>query len=88
MWIILVLLTAFFVSLLEIYSKKAVKGIDIYVVTLSWQLFSLPFLLPLLLKEGIPEVSVTFWKAVATAAVILIVALVLYVKALKARQNQ
>ena len=82
--IILALFTAFFESIKDVLSKKNVKNIDEYVVAFSLMFFALPFVTPILFWIGIPVVENQFWKALVISGTLNVLAIILYMKALKA----
>ncbi len=60
-WFIFSILTAFFESMKDVFSKKSLKNIDDYIVSWSYSFFSLPFLIPILFFMEIPSLSIQFW---------------------------
>ena len=83
MWIFLAFLSAVFVSLLEIVTKKISHKVDIYVMSWSWLFFSLPSLYLLLFIERIPPLGPQFWGAVLASTTILTISVVCYCRALQ-----
>jgi len=83
LWLLFALLTAFFESLKDVFSKKGVAHVDEYVVAWSWRVFALPFLVPVLLLVDVPSLSAEFWKALIISGGINLVVTIFYVKALK-----
>ena len=83
MWFLFSVLTAFFESVKDVYSKKSLKKIDEYVVAWSIRVFALPFLFIPLLFTGIPALKDNFWMALLVGGILNVVATVLYMKALK-----
>ncbi len=83
LWLLFALLTAFFESLKDVFSKKGVVHVDEYLVAWSWRVFALPFLLPVLFFVSVPAVGSEFWKALIISGGINMLATILYVKALK-----
>ncbi|MBR9683480.1 EamA family transporter [Candidatus Woesearchaeota archaeon] len=81
--IILAILTAFFASIKDVFSKKGLKNIDEYTVSFSVMFFALPFVVPLLFFTGIPVVGDSFWEALFLGGTLNILAIVLYMKAIK-----
>lgn len=82
-WLFLALLTAFFVSLKDVLSKKSLENLDEYLVAWALRFFVLPFLLPVLWYTGVPEVTSSFWWALLASGTLNLIATVLYMKALK-----
>ncbi len=56
-WFIFSFLTALFESLKDVFSKKSLKNIDEYIVSLALRFFALPFLLPLLFFIEVPSLG-------------------------------
>jgi len=83
MWLLLALLTAFFISLQDVFGKKVIHKVDVYVVAWAWIFFTLPFLYIGLFIEGIPTVNVSFGLALGVSTIILIFASILYFKAIQ-----
>ncbi len=81
--IMLALLTAFFDSLKDLFSKKGLKKIDEYIIAWSLPAFSLILLVVITLFVGIPPIGPRFWLAVVISGSINIATLILYMKALK-----
>jgi uncharacterized membrane protein len=84
MWLFLCLLTAFFTSLSDIFGRKIMDKVDVYIVAWGWPFFSLPFLYVFLLAEKQAAVKPFFWVALAASGLILSYSSVLYLKAIKA----
>jgi len=83
MWLPLILLTAFFISLQDIFGKKIIDRVDPYVVAWGWVFFSIPLFGAGLLIDGIPPLGPPFWMALAISTGLLTFALVFYFKAFK-----
>lgn len=83
MWLFLTLATAFFVSLQDVFGKKALARIDPYVAAFAWVFFSLPLLSVSVLITGVPELGPLFYKALVLSAVILVFASLFYFRAIK-----
>lgn len=83
-WPILALLTAFFESLKDIFSKAGLKNnVDEYVTSWALRFFSLFLLLPLLLFIKIPYLNNNFWIALLVGGSLNVIAIILYMKAIK-----
>lgn len=82
-WVIYSVLTAFFESIKDVFSKGNLKNIDEYAVSLSLTLFALPFLLPFLFFIKIPHLGNQFWVALFFGGSLNIIATILYMKAIK-----
>jgi len=82
-WVIFAFLTAIFRSLTDVAGKFSLKNIDEYIVAWSLNFFSLPFLIPLLFFIDIPSVSSGFWIALLISGILNVVAVILYMRAIK-----
>lgn len=82
-WFIFAVLTAFFESLKDVFSKKSLGEVDEYVASWSLRAFALPFLLPILFFREIPQLGDQFWLALAVSGTLNIAATIFYMKALK-----
>ena len=83
MWFFLALVTAFFTSLQDVCGIKIVHKADVYVIVWGWVFFCLPFLYAYLFVDGMSPIGPSFGKALAVSTVILIIASILYMKAIK-----
>lgn len=83
MWLPLILVTAFFVSLQDVFGKKVIDRVDLHVVAWSWFFFSLPLLAVCLFIDGIPPLGFLFWKALTISTVLLTFASIFYFQAIK-----
>jgi len=83
LWFIFSILTAFFESLKDVFSKLSLKHVDVYMVSWSYRFFSLPFLLPLLLFIPIPALGGLFWPALIAATCTVTITTILYMKAIQ-----
>ena len=81
-WFPLACLTALLSALLDIVSRQAARRLHSLTVSWSWSAFSIPFILPLGLIEGIPPLGEDFWVLLLAASVLFAVNSVLYVRAL------
>ncbi len=82
-WFIFALLTAFFQSLKDVFSKKSLKNIDEYVVSWSLRFFALLFLIPFLFFIEIPSLGNKFWIALLIVGSLNTITTILYMKAIK-----
>ena len=83
MWLPLILATAFFVSLQDVFGKKVIGRMDPYVAAWAWVFFSLPLLIICLFVVGIPPLGPLFWKSLAISTVLLTFAAILFFQAIK-----
>lgn len=83
MWLPLILVTAFFISLQDVFGKKIIDRVDPCVVAWGWFFFSLPLLAVCLLLDGIPSLGPLFWKALVISTVLLTFASIFYFQAIK-----
>jgi drug/metabolite transporter (DMT)-like permease len=82
-WIYLTLLSAFSLAVSDAFTKKVVNVRNEYLVVWLRLLFCLPFLVPALFFIDIPHLDRTFYIAFIVALPLEIVALILYIKALR-----
>jgi uncharacterized membrane protein len=82
-WFICSILTAFFESIKDIFSKRNLKDIDEYIVSWSLTLFALPFLVPFLFFIRLPHLGNQFWTALFFGGSLNVIATILYMKAIK-----
>lgn len=83
-WISLSLLAAFFQATTDAFSKKVLKdNCDVYLVGWARWCFAVPFLLPMLFFIHIPALDQIFWLNVFLLVPLEIIALILYIQALK-----
>ncbi len=83
MWFYYALITAFSQATSDAITKKTLQRADEYIVAWFRLLSSVPYLLIIFFIIDIPAVDSTFWTALITALPLEIVALILYIKALK-----
>lgn len=82
MWFILGLLSGFFFALQSAVSKKALEGVNHYLVAFAYAAFSLPYFLIALFWFDLAQLNFTFWWAALSTSVLNVIALVLLMKAL------
>jgi drug/metabolite transporter (DMT)-like permease len=82
-WLGLAILTAFFESLKDVFSKKSLNFLDEYVVASAGMAIAAISLLPVLAVVGIPTLGPNFWMALAIGGSLNVVAYTLYVKAIR-----
>ena len=83
MWLLLILATAFFVSLQDVFGKKIIDRVDPHVVAWGWLFFSLPLLVVCLCFDGIPPLGSLFWKSLIISTAFLTFASIFYFQAIK-----
>lgn len=83
MWLILGLASGLFFALQNMVSKKALGGINHYLVAFAYAAFSLPYFLIALLWLDLTPVNFTFWWAAIATSILNVIGLVLLMKALK-----
>jgi len=83
LWFLLSLLTAISHSTRDLFSKKSLQKVDIYIIAWSIRSFALPFLLPILLFIQIPILDSTFWYAVIIGGTLNLIVSIIYMKAIK-----
>lgn len=82
-WLVFAISTAFTESLKDVFSKKSLRSINEYTTAWALPTFSLCFLLPLLFFIEIPDLSMEFWIALFVSGGLNVLAVILYMKALK-----
>lgn len=82
-WLVLAILTAFFESLKDVFSKKSLKFLDEYLVASVGMIVASIALLPLLAIVGIPSIGPHFGMAIVIGGSLNVVAYTLYVKAIR-----
>jgi len=83
MWLVLVLFTALFTSLTDVFSRKIVHRVDVTIIAWAWPFFSLPFLYLSLCFQRPVDIQPVFWLALLSSCIILTIATLFYVKAIK-----
>lgn len=85
-WFLFAVLTAFFESMKDVFSKKSFNNsqIDEYVAAWALRFFALPFLLPLLFFVEIPVIGQDFYPALIIVGGLHVFSTILFMKALKA----
>jgi len=82
-WVLYALLTAFFESFKDIFTKKTLTQLDVYVVSWYWRFFTFIFLLPLLFFIQVPTILPGFWKALLISGSLNVVTTILFMKAIR-----
>lgn len=82
-WLLFSFLAAFFTSLLAVFSKKALRKADAYLVIFSQRFISILVLAPLLFFIDIPILGNQFWMALVINVVLNLINWVLYMYAIK-----
>lgn len=82
-WVFYALITAFSLSTADAISKKAMSRTDEYVIAWVRQGYSLPFLALAFFFIDIPPLDNTFWFTTLFLLPLEIIAIILYVKAIK-----
>jgi len=83
MWFILGISSGLFHALMSMVSKKVLKNTNQYLVAFAYAAFSLPFAFIALLWLDLAPLNFTFWWAVIATSILNVIALVLFMKALK-----
>ncbi|MFH1474150.1 MAG: EamA family transporter [Candidatus Aenigmatarchaeota archaeon] len=81
-WIVTALFTAFASATKDYISKQTMKKADHYLTTWSLMTLTLPFLAFALIFVGIPQTTLFFWFVALIAAIVYIVSVLLYMKAI------
>jgi len=82
-WVILALSSALLQSARDLFTKKILQALDEYLFVFADALFSTLCLLPIILFLGIPEIDCLFWFALLSNGGLLVIARVLYIKAIQ-----
>ena len=82
-WVLLSLISAFTLATSDALTKKALTDSNEFLVAWFRLLFSLPLLLFLYIFVPIPKLDIEFYKAFVLALPLEIIAMVLYIKALR-----
>ncbi len=82
-WVFLALISAFTLATSDALTKKALAHINEYLVAWFRLLFSIPLLLLLWIFVPVPKLDIEFYKAFALALPLEIIAIILYIKALR-----
>ena len=82
-WVLLSIISAFTLATSDALTKKALTDSNEYLVAWFRLLFSLPLLLFLYVFVPIPKLDIEFYKAFVLALPLEIIAMVLYIKALR-----
>ncbi len=82
-WVFLALISAFTLATSDALTKRALANSNEYLVAWFRLLFSIPLLLLLWVFIPLPKLDVVFYKAFALALPLEIIAIVLYIKALR-----
>jgi uncharacterized membrane protein len=82
-WLFLALLSAFSLSTADALSKKVLRSADDFVIVWVREGYALPFLLAALVFIPVPSLDGTFWLTVVVLLPLEIIALILYVKAIR-----
>jgi len=83
LWLLFALIGALFRSLADLLSKRLLQDKDEYIVMWSRPAFAALILLLILLFTEIPKTDTTFWLVVLIGAPINVIALLLYMRAIK-----
>lgn len=83
LWSVFAALTACFEACKDVASKQALRQLDEYAVTGGMMACSVVVLLPVVLLQGVPPLTSTFWVALGTGGLLNIWAFSLYVRAIK-----
>jgi uncharacterized membrane protein len=82
-WLLFALLTAFFESLKDITSKRTLRLANEHIVAWAWMALPVPFLLPVVLLQGIPPLGDQFWVALISSGIANTLSLTLYLRAIR-----
>ncbi|WP_028575161.1 EamA family transporter [Desulfonatronovibrio hydrogenovorans] len=83
MWIILSFLTAVCEAAKDGLCKKSLRDLDVFTISWVWKVFSLPFIVPLIILAPVPEhLPKEFWVALVVGGGLNILATLLYIRAI------
>jgi drug/metabolite transporter (DMT)-like permease len=82
-WVAFAILTAFFESLKDVFSKRSLQRLDAYLVAWAANVFAIVILIPILLAIGIPPIQPPFWLALAVGGSLNVISFTLYIKAIQ-----
>ncbi|MDP2753601.1 MAG: DMT family transporter [Nitrospirota bacterium] len=82
-WVFLALISAFTLATSDALTKKALAQTNEYLVAWFRLLFSIPLLLLFWIFVPVPKLDIEFYKAFALALPLEIIAIILYIKALR-----
>ncbi len=85
-WIPLSILTGLFHALSSALMKKTSEKTNAYMVSFCYMFFSLPFIAIIALNTNLVPTNSVFWYATIISSILIVSALILYVKALKTVQ--
>jgi len=83
MWFLFALCCSLFNALQGAYGKKILNRIDPHLVTWAMVAYALPLMGIALVIDGLPQVRPIFWPALAVTLAINLLAITLYLKAIK-----
>jgi len=83
MWLALALICSLFNALQGAYGKRILDRVNPYVLTWSMFVYDLPIMGLVLALDGIPAIRPGFWPALAITLLINLVAVTLYIRAIK-----
>ncbi|MDP3998096.1 MAG: DMT family transporter [bacterium] len=83
MWIFLGLISAISDASKNVLAKHNTKSFDSLVISWAWVTYSLIILIPIMFLRGIPSLDRIFWLAFTTRTALDVMAIILYVNALK-----
>lgn len=82
MWFILGILSGLFFALQSMVSKKALEGVNHYLVAFAYAAFSLPYFLVALLWMDLSPLNATFWWAAIATSILNVIGIIFLMKAL------
>jgi drug/metabolite transporter (DMT)-like permease len=82
-WIVFAVLSAFFHSLSDFFTKRFGEDTGTVENAFLQNLFSLPVLWGIALYHGMPVIGGSFWPAIAVGVPVEVIALLMYIKAIK-----
>lgn len=83
LWLLLAILTAFFQSLKDVFSKIGLKKVDEYLAVFALSSFSVILLMPIVYNMKTPQLSYKFFGILLISGILNLIAIIIYMKSLK-----
>lgn len=85
-WLLFSFFTAICEASKDIFSKKGLAKVDVYIVAWASRLYSIPFLLPVFFIVDIPDIKPSFWVALCIGGGLNVVTTILYMKSISSSE--
>lgn len=83
MWFVLSLLSAISKASFDVFGKKGMGNIDVFLMGAVYRLIGALLILPFLLWQGLPEIKIEFWFALLLGGTLNFITTILYLRAIK-----